>query len=256
MSDTHPKPNKRNHGLSPTAVRVRHELVNLILHGEIAAGVRLDQRKLAKQLKTTTAPLREVFTALQSEGLLVRQQGMGVFCRVYTVLEFEELVEIRGVLEALAARRATSRITDEHIGELREIARQLAQPIPPGGEKAFVKMHVDFHKRIVHISRSRRLEELLEVHGVIDDVLANIADSLWGPEPHDHMGIVESLASRDPQWAERAMLNHIAPTYQKRFVELRKRYGEGLIFPTAARADSASSSRASIVEPGQFRYQP
>ena len=64
---------------------------------------RLDQRQLAKRLKTTTAPLREAFSALESEGMLVRQPGLGVFCRIYTVLEIEEMVEIRGVLEALAA---------------------------------------------------------------------------------------------------------------------------------------------------------
>ena len=162
---------------------------------------------------------------------------MGVFCRVYTVLEIEELVEIRGVLEALTARRATAHITDQDIAALREIARQLAQPIPVGGETAFMKIHVDFHKRIVHISRSPRLEELLAYHHVIDDVLANIAPSLWGIEPHDHMVVVEALASRNPQRAEDAMLNHIAPTYQKRFALLRQRFGEGLIFPTGAVRD-------------------
>src|SRR5271170_3229099 len=117
--------------LSTTAVRLRHELVNLILSGEIAAGKRLDQRQLAKRLKTTTAPLREVFSALESEGMLVRQQGLGVFCRIYTVLEVEEMVEIRGVLEALAARRATAHISDVNIAELRKMATQLAKPIAP-----------------------------------------------------------------------------------------------------------------------------
>ena len=208
-----------------------------MLSGEITAGKRLDQRQLAKRLNTTTAPLREALTALQSEGLLVRQPGMGVFCRVYTVLEIEELVEIRGVLEALAARRATAHITDQDIAALRDIARQLAQPIPADGAKAFMHLHVDFHKRIVHVSRSPRLEELLAYHRVIDDVLANIAPSLWGNEPHDHMGVVEALASRNPQRAEDAMLNHIAPTYQKRFAMLRQRFGEGLIFPTGTVRD-------------------
>lgn len=201
----------------------------MILNGEIAAGTRLDQRQLAKRLQTTTAPLREAFSALESEGLLVRQQGMGVFCRVYTVLEVEELVEIRGVLEALAARRATRHITAPDIEELRAIATRLAQPIGADGAEAFVKIHVGFHKRIVQISRSPRLQETLEFHHFIDDVLANIAPNLWGIEPHDHLGLVEALASRNPEWAEQAMRNHIAPTYQKRFAALRTRFGEGPI---------------------------
>jgi len=222
---------KAEKSLSTTAVRLRHELVHLILTGEIKAGKRLDQRQLAKRLKTTTAPLREAFSALESEGMLVREPGLGVFCRIYTVLEIEEMVEIRGVLEALAARRAVAHLSDANLLELRKIAAQLAKPIPAGGDKEFRQAHVDFHKTIVHISQSPRLEELLQFHRLIDVILSNIARGLWGNEPHDHMGLVDALATRDPDKAEQAMRNHIAPTYQKRFAALRVRYGEGLIVP-------------------------
>jgi DNA-binding GntR family transcriptional regulator len=216
--------------LPVTADRVRQKLLALILNGEIAAGTRLDQRQLAKRLETTTAPLREAFSALENEGLLVRQQGLGVFCRVYTVPEIEEMVEIRGVLEALAARRATAHITTPEIAELRAIAMQLSQPIKPDGVSGFLQCHVGFHKRIIQISRSPRLVALLEFHHFIDVVLANIAPQFWEIEPHDHLGLVSALESGNAEWAEQAMRNHIAPTYQKRFAALRARFGEGPIF--------------------------
>lgn len=201
----------------------------MIQKGEISSGMRLDQRQLAKRLNTTTAPLREAFSALENEGLLVRQPGLGVFCKIYTVLEIEELVEIRGVLEALAARRATRHITDDDILELTQMADYLAKPIAPGQEGVFVQKHVEFHKRIITISRSPRLKELLEFHHFIDTVLANIASSFWKVEAHSHMEIVQALATRDPDAAEQSMRNHIAPTYQKRFAALRMRYGQGPI---------------------------
>ena len=220
----------KNNPLSATATRVRRQLTGMIMSGELAAGTRLDQRQLAKKLKTTTAPLREAFSALESEGFLVRQQGLGVFCRVYTVPEIEEMVEIRGVLEALAARRATAHITPAEIAGLRGMAMTLNKPVAPGKVKDFLQCHVSFHKRIVQISHSPRLMELLEFHHFIDVVLANIAPSLWEVEAHDHLGLVSALESGNPEWAEQAMRNHIAPTYQKRFAALRKRFGEGPIF--------------------------
>ncbi|OAM88544.1 GntR family transcriptional regulator [Termitidicoccus mucosus] len=216
--------------LSVAADRIRQELLDLILSGEIAAGTRLDQRQLAKRLETTTAPLREAFSALENEGLLVRQQGIGVFCRVFTVPEIEEMVEIRGVLEALAARRATALITAAELNELKEIAARLNQPIKPDGVGEFLQCHVGFHKRVIQISRSPRLQALLEFHHFVDMVLANIAPRLWKIEPHDHLGLVNALESGNPEWAEQAMRNHIAPTYQKRFAALRTRFGEGPIF--------------------------
>ena len=220
----------KSSALSVTATRVRQQLMDMILSGNLPVGTRLDQRQLARQLQTTTAPLREAFSALENEGLLVRQQGLGVFCRVYTVPEIEEMVEIRGVLEALAARRATAHITPVEISELREMAMTLNSPVEPEKVKEFLQCHVSFHKRIVQISHSPRLMELLEFHHFIDVVLANIAPSLWKIEAHDHLGLVSALESGNPEWAEQAMRNHIAPTYQKRFAALRKRFGEGPIF--------------------------
>jgi DNA-binding GntR family transcriptional regulator len=214
-----------------TVARLRQEVVEMILNGDIAPGKRLDQRQLAKRLQTTTAPLREAFSALESEGLLVREHGVGVFCRVYSVPELEDMVEIRGVLESLAARRAAAVITEDEITELGGLAAKLGSPIPTGGEREFVMTHVEFHKRIAEISRSARLLALLEHYHLIGDVLANIAPKLWASEPHDHLGLVAAIASRDPEVAERAMRNHIAPTFEKRFAELRKRFGEGPILP-------------------------
>ena len=214
---------------SSTSVRLRQELIELIMCGKITVGERLDQRQLAKQLKTTTAPLREVLSALESEGILVREPGVGVYCRVYTVPEIEEMVEIRGALEALAARRAAARITEKEIAELRAMALELNQPIAEGAEEKFIEKHVGFHRHVVGIARSFRLRALLDHYHLIESVLANVAASLWTPDPHDHLGIVEAIGSRDPSRAERAMYEHIAPTYERRFVEVRKRFGEGPI---------------------------
>jgi DNA-binding GntR family transcriptional regulator len=214
---------------SSTASKVRQRLVDLILSGEIAPGQRLDQRQLARRLRTTTVPLREAMSGLEIEGLLVREPGRGVFCRVYTVPELEDMVEIRGVLEALAARRAATRATEEDIAELRTLAAKLGEPIAEGGEDEFVATHVALHSRIVEIARSPRLRALLEHQHLIDGVLANIAPTLWASRPQDHLGLVDAIASRDPARAERTMHEHITPMYEQRFVDLRKRFGEGPI---------------------------
>jgi DNA-binding GntR family transcriptional regulator len=213
---------------------VREAVLALLVAGKIPAGKRIDQRQLAKQLHTTTVPLREAFRALETEGLLIREPGVGVFCRVYTVTEIEDMVEIRGVLEALAARRACGLISVAEVAELRALATILGSPIEPGGEEAFVRTHVEFHRRIVANANSPRLQELLEQHHLIDGMLANIAPALWASEPHDHLGLVEAIASGDPDRAERTTREHIAPTYQKRFTDLRRRFGEGPMLPFPA----------------------
>jgi DNA-binding GntR family transcriptional regulator len=212
-----------------TAGKVQQRLVDLILTGAIAAGQRLDQRQLARRLRTTTVPLREAMSALENEGLLVREPGRGVFCRVYTVPELEDMIEIRGVLEGLAARRAATRATPEDLAELHALATKLGEPIGKDGDAEFVATHVALHNRIVEIARSPRLRALLEHQHLIDGVLANIAPTLWASRPQNHVGLVDAIASRDPERAERTMHEHITPMYAQRFSDLRKRFGEGPI---------------------------
>jgi len=212
--------------------RVKEGVLKMIHERQILPGQRLDQRRLAKILDSTTAPLREALSSLEAERILVRERGMGVFCRSYTVKEIEELIEIRGVLEGMAARWAVPRMTPESLDELMALARELEQPFDAGGEADFVKKHVHFHRRILDLSGSSVLRSLMERQHFIDTVLSNVAPSFWHVEPHDHHTIVEALASGDPEKAETVMRNHIAPTFKERLEGLRKLYGEGLILPT------------------------
>lgn len=216
-----------------TAMRLSEMLRGMVLGGSIPPGARLDQRQLAKLLGTTTAPLREALSALESEGLLTRQQGLGVFSRIYTVLEIEELSEIRGMLEALAARRATQRISASEIEHLRDMCKALGNPfLTPENPEDFDK-HIAFHNAIIDAAQSPRLKELLQFHYFIDRLLLNTVPQVWSIQLHDHSDIVEAIASRDAQRAELTMRIHIADTAITRFEALRKRFGEGHILPLA-----------------------
>jgi len=211
--------------------RVKEGMMAMLRERQLVPGQRLDQRKLARHLESSTAPLREALSSLEAEGILVREPGMGVFCRSYTVREIEELIEIRGVLEGLAARWASLYLTPAKFDELRELALELEKPFGSEGEAGFVRIHVDFHKRIVEGSRSKMLASLIGRHHFIDTVIGNVSPALWRVEPHDHHTLVDALASGDPQQAEAAMRAHIAPTFRTRLEGLRKVYGEGWIFP-------------------------
>ncbi|MDE1171481.1 MAG: GntR family transcriptional regulator [Verrucomicrobium sp.] len=212
--------------------RVQNGVLDLIRSHQILPGQRLDQRRLAKQLDSTTAPLREALSSLEAKGFLVRERGLGVFCRSYTVRELEEMIEIRGVLEGLAARWAVSRLTPETRKELQRLAVELEQPIPAGGEEQFIRTHVLFHRTIMEVSQNSMLRNLMDHHYLIDAVLGNVAPALWSVQPHDHHSIVEALASGDADRAEAAMRAHIAPTFKSRLEALRQIYGEGPILPT------------------------
>jgi DNA-binding GntR family transcriptional regulator len=196
----------------------------MIRQGTLACGQRLDQRELAQQLNLTTAPLREALSSLESEGLVQRIPGVGIFCRAYTVDEIEELIEIRGMLEALAARRAATRLTPAMKNTLYELAQTLSNPEKYETKEQYVQIHVRFHILITEISDSEYLKNFLERNQLIEQVLSNISANMWPVEAHDHIALMDAIASGDEVCAEKAMRDHITPTYTERLQRLREEY--------------------------------
>ena len=67
-----------------------------IINGLFEAGERLTESKLAKQLKTSRAPVREALRNLEKEGLLVYFPHRGYFVREVDLNDIEEIFELRG----------------------------------------------------------------------------------------------------------------------------------------------------------------
>ncbi|UZH10013.1 GntR family transcriptional regulator [Halomonas sp. BDJS001] len=92
-------------------------LRKLISEGAYAPGERLGEVAVAEQLGVSRTPVRLAFRTLEQEGLLQQAGKRGFMVREFTQADVHCAVEVRGVLEGLAAR---------HLAE---------QGLPPGVEK-------------------------------------------------------------------------------------------------------------------------
>lgn len=77
-----------------------------IISGEFAAGERLAEIPTAERLGISRTPVRIAFRALAQEGLLEKLPRRGYQVRNVTQTQICDSVEVRGVLEGLAARQA------------------------------------------------------------------------------------------------------------------------------------------------------
>jgi len=78
-----------------------------IISGEFSAGERLAEIPTAERLGISRTPVRIAFRALVQEGLLEKLPRRGYQVRNLTAAQICDSVEVRGVLEGLAARQAT-----------------------------------------------------------------------------------------------------------------------------------------------------
>src|SRR5690242_13493814 len=71
----------------------------MIVDGRLAAGSRINEVRLAGSLGVSRTPLREALSRLVAEGALVVRPRLGMFVRPLTVEEFEQLYDLRPVLD-------------------------------------------------------------------------------------------------------------------------------------------------------------
>src|SRR2546421_3597949 len=86
-------------------VRIRE----MILRGELAAGARVAEAPLAQLLGMSRTPVRQALPVLAQEGLLGEHETRGYVVRGFSSADILDAVDLRGVLEGLAARRVAER---------------------------------------------------------------------------------------------------------------------------------------------------
>ena len=81
------------------------ELRKMIISGEIAGGARMAEIPTAEMLGVSRQPVRMAFRLLEQEGLLLKNPTRGYTVREISPKLIQDALEVRGVLEGLAAKK-------------------------------------------------------------------------------------------------------------------------------------------------------
>lgn len=81
------------------------ELRKMIISGEIPGGARLAEIPTAELLGVSRQPIRMAFRLLEQEGLLLKNPTRGYTVREISPKLIQDALEVRGVLEGLAAKK-------------------------------------------------------------------------------------------------------------------------------------------------------
>lgn len=101
-------------------------LRKLIIEGHFAPGERLAELAVANALRVSRTPVRLAFRTLEQEGLLQKTGKRGLVVRAFSEADVRCALEVRGVLEGLAARRLAER------GVPAAVRRQLEECLAAG----------------------------------------------------------------------------------------------------------------------------
>lgn len=94
---------------SSQAVKAQLRLREMILAGELPSGGRIAELTLVEKLGVSRTPIRAALVRLEQEGLLQALPGGGFAVRMFSESDASDAIELRGMVEGLAARLAAER---------------------------------------------------------------------------------------------------------------------------------------------------
>jgi GntR family transcriptional regulator, vanillate catabolism transcriptional regulator len=204
-------------------VRIRE----MILQGKLSAGQRVAEAPLAERLGMSRTPVRQALPVLAQEGLLVEHGTRGYVVKEISATDILDAIDLRGVIEGLAARRVAER------GASRTLCDALRLCLADG-DRIFAKGHIDesdealyadmnarFHDLIVREARSPMIEQTLEHNARIPFVgpqavafdktsLDRMYDMLWYAHRQHHF-IVAAIERGEGARVEALMREHANP---------------------------------------------
>lgn len=142
----------------------------------------------------------------------IKQYG-NEFINLLKVSRKDELLDIlvaRRAIERELARLAAINAKEADIEALEKIVQSHERHFENFITGA--KDDVDFHKLIAKMAKNRILDaamDLIRQHGQLSPVLGYIRKEVKSTVVSDHKKILEAIAKRDPDKAERAMVRHI-----------------------------------------------
>jgi len=196
-----------------TSERAYQGIRKMLAQGEFHPGQRVSQSKLARRLGCSTVPVVEAMRRLESDGLLVKQPRKMAKVRELSATDVEGLYLLREGLEAVTARLAAQRISDEQAADLLELSR--------GFESAWEAEHhegdadISIHRHIARCAGCPLLCDELDRLMLIErtaGVVKHDSTSRLG-HVHIHRALVAAITDRDVDSAEYLMKKHIQNGY-------------------------------------------
>ncbi|GAA3782613.1 GntR family transcriptional regulator [Streptomyces coacervatus] len=214
-------------GRTSTAERVSDILRGRIAEGFFPPGTRLSEDSIGGALGVSRNTLREAFRLLTHERLLVHELNRGVFVRVLTVEDVEDIYRTRRLVECAVVRglgeppyglETLTEVVEEGQGAARE-----------GDWKGVGTANIHFHRELVALAGSARTDELMRSVFAELRLAFHVVDDprrLHEPYLTRNRQILQALETGDRPEAEKLLEIYLEDSLERVVEVYRRRVGE------------------------------
>ncbi len=194
------------------AAEALERLRDLIIQGELAPGVKLNERVLCARLRTSRTPVREAIKYLASEGLVELLPNRGAIVTPITAATVREMFVLLGALEALAGELACINASDADVAEIRALHYQMLAHHARGELAPYFRCNQEIHLRLVESTGNAALANTyrgLNGHVRRARYMANFSRERWDHAVEEHEKILNALIRRDSALLPALLRSHL-----------------------------------------------
>ena len=198
--------------ISRTVLReqVKDVLLQRIATGELEPGERLVETRIAQELGTSQAPVREALRDLELLRLVESEPFRGSRVRVLDEAEMIEVYPVRAALEELAARLATVELEGD-VTALEVELDAMKRAVKRDDTKSLVEHDIAFHRLIVEAAGNSVLEQCWKALGVESRITITLYGTYMDPTmaAERHVKLIDAIRVGNAGAAGREARKHV-----------------------------------------------
>ena len=212
-AQTHSPPYEAERRVGSRVEATYQRLKRDIMEGVYTPRQRLIETEIAQALGVSRATLRAALLRLQHEGFVEIQPNRGAQVRAFSVDEAARILQVREVLEGLAAGLAAEKATASELAELHDLVAEMQSRLAADDLLGHLPVVGRFHERIIELAGNEFIDQFL---GMLRAPLIRhqfrviLVPGRKDESLEEHRDILTCLERRDATGSEQAMRRHIA----------------------------------------------
>ncbi|GAA1108493.1 MULTISPECIES: GntR family transcriptional regulator [Streptomyces violaceusniger group] len=204
----------------PLRERVYEALLELITTRALSPGQHLVESELAGHLGVSRQPVREALQRLNTEGWVDLRPAQGAFVHEPTEEEADQLLTVRTLLEAEAARLAAAGADEAGVAALEALCAKGERAVLDDDVDGAVAANAEFHAKVMELAGNVVLSELAaQVDRRVRWYYTPVARQRGKQSWIEHRELIAAIAAGDEHGATavmRAHTEHTRHTYHDR----------------------------------------
>lgn len=187
-------------------------LRNFIVEGQLAPGVKLNERKLCEMLGISRTPLREALKVLAAEGLIDISPNRGASVAQMSEVEIRDMFELMSGIESFAGELACERMSSGELAHIKALHADMLMCRERNDLSGYYRRNHEIHDcinvaarnealRQTYVTLNRRLQALR--------FRSNFQTAKWDSAIRDHEAMIEALQTRDGERLAKILRAHL-----------------------------------------------